>query len=208
MSSTEAKRVIEGAASDAAEIRQATKDVLNSLLELMDLREKTMGAPIDNQEAFARLVEERKKLRPLAAMHLQRGEERACSIFDHLYLINSLPECIPDDVERMRREYTFKSGRRADRIIFHSSGRLSVVEIKDACDQRAVVAGIGQALLYATLAEKEFTNTPIVPILAVLGDYDADVARACKRGGVEYVALGNVKFLSALSEMAHISIGG
>ena len=69
----------------------------------------------------------------------------------------------------------------------------------------SVLGGIGQALLYAALAEKEYRNTPVVPMLAVLGGYDADVARACSRGGVEYLPLGSTESLYLLSRVAAVA---
>lgn len=188
------------------EFKRSTEQFTEGFLELMEFRHENAGAKIVNQEAYERLQKEKKRHEPLARMHKQHGEARACSIFDYMYENCLLPDCIPADESTLVREYTFSSGKRVDRIIRHASRRLSVVEIKDACDQRAVVGGIGQALLYATLAEKDFSYAPIVPILAVLGDYDQDVARACERGGVEYIALGNIEYLTLMSKMVSLMI--
>lgn len=185
---------------------KATEEFTEVFRELMEFRERTAGMVIVDQDAYQRLQAERGRLRFLARMHSQTGEARACSIFDHLYINSILPNCIPVDGIELVREHPFSTGRRVDRIIKHASGRLSIVEIKDACDQRSVVAGIGQALLYATLAERDFFNSSIVPVLAVLGDYDEDVARACERGGVEYVSLGNIQYLKILSQMTDLMI--
>jgi hypothetical protein len=174
--------------------------------ELIKLRVECAGRPVVNQAAMDALNECRATYEPLARMHTEFGEKRACSIFDWQYNQNLLPECVPSDGNKLIKEMRFASGRKVDRAVFHNSGRLSIIEIKDNCDQRSVVAGIGQALLYAALAEKEYSNTPIVPVLAVLGNHDDDVARACYRGGVEYIPLGGVEFLTRISELVAIMV--
>lgn len=191
-------------------VEETVGDYKNALLELSeaveqvsDLLIQTAGMPVVDHSALAKQEEIRKSLAPLARMHNMFGEERACAIFDWKIMNGLLPDCIPPDVESVRKEMRFKTGRKVDRAVFHASGRLSAVEIKDACDQRAVVAGIGQALLYASLAEKEYPSHHIVPVLAVLGLPDPDVARACQRGGVEYVALGDVQIMTLLSKVAN-----
>ena len=186
-----------------SDYKDAVLELGASVEELGALRIRTAGMEVVDHSALAKLETIRQSLAPLARMHNMFGEERACAVFDWKILNGLLPECVPADVERVKKELRFKTGRKVDRAVFHTSGRLSTVEIKDACDQRAVVAGIGQALLYASLAEKEYPSHHIVPVLAVLGLPDPDVARACKRGGVEYVALGDVQFMTLMSKVAH-----
>lgn len=188
------------------EYRDAIHELMEGIEEMCALREATRGMPIVNQESYQEMLKLRAKHAPLARMHLLNGEQRACAVFDWMYENGMLPETLPNEGEKYVKELRFSGGRKVDRAIFHKSGQLSIIEVKDACDTRSIVGGIGQALLYAALAEKQFQNTPIVPVLAVLGDTDHDIARACSRGGVEYIPLGGVGFMNTLSEITAFMI--
>jgi len=197
---------IEEQANTKTDYMAAIQSLDESLVELECVRMQSIGRQVVDYEAYSDLMILRGRMAPLARMKDLFGEARACAAFDWLLNFNLLPDFIPQDVNNVKKELRFRTGRKVDRALFHASGRLSIVEIKDACDQRAVVAGIGQALLYAALAEKEYLDRQIVPVLAVLGERDEDVARACQRGGVEYIPLGNIQYLNTLSQIVAIMV--
>lgn len=185
-------------------LRKILSDIVAGLKESADIYERSKGMPIVDHEAAKKLSEERDKLLPLAAMHLLHGEQRACAMFDWMFSEKLLPEFFMSESgdSACVRELKFRNGKRVDRAVFHSSGTLLIIEIKDACDERSIVAGIGQALWYSSIAELENLNSNIVPVLVVLGEHDDNIARACARGNVEYFPLGSVSELNLLSRIA------
>lgn len=184
------------------------QELAQAMHELHDVRESAIGKPIVNYEAAAELLALRRPWLPLANMHLMNGEKRACAVFDTFAQLGIEPvvSVLGTDITRIAPEFNVGRGR-VDRAVFHESGRLSLVEIKSAVSTRDVVAGIGQALMYAAQAERMTDCSPIVPVLAVLGEYDEDVARACERGGVEYIALGGIGWLKLLSQLTEMVTG-
>ncbi len=151
-------------------------------------------------ELLQEMLDDLEKVKFLRRMHAQNGEKRACSVFDHLFSNGCLPTRIDDGEGKMSRELRFKNtGKKVDRAIFHPSGRLTLIELKDFADERAIVAGIGQVQWYAAMAEAEYSNAPVVPALAVLGSRDDNVARACQRAGVEYFPMGPLRAWRILS---------
>jgi len=93
----------------------------------------------------------------------------------------------PDDTVVL--EYTLKIGR-ADIVIFHVDGSASVIEVKDgATGYRSVVAGIGQASLYACqIAALKVSLKDVRRVLAwsSIGNDAEDrvVKEACEMAGV------------------------
>lgn len=184
---------------------EALREVVNAIL---DIRESARGGIVD-REAMVELVEERKKLEPLARMCAVNGEKRAVALFDY-YLKNGndrLNEIVGDDeIVLSAPEYRVPGGA-CDRALIHKSGRITLVEIKGCTSTREIVAGIGQVLVYAAKVERTTEHFPIVPVLAVLTEHDEDIARACGLAGVEYFPLGDLPFFMTLSRIAAIAIG-
>jgi hypothetical protein len=161
---------------------------------------------IINMDAYQRLCAERQKLSHLALMHMENGEKRAVSVFDWMVAVSCDEVASKIDLSNVIRiapELTIGSGR-VDRAFFHKNGSLTLVEIKDCASQRQIVAGIGQVLVYSAMAERALSATRIIPVLAVLGEPDGDVKRACDLAGVEYIALGDVRFLRFMSAVTHL----
>ncbi len=182
----------------------AINNLLSASLGVLEVRRQSAGRKVVDQQAYNELQAIKRSLYPLARMHMLNGEARGAAAFDSLLYMRAdcIGDVIPDNVVRVEREFAL-GRKRVDRAIFHADGRLTLVEVKDFCDERMIVAGIGQALYYAALAERLCDAAPIVPALAVLGERDSDVARACQRGGVEYIPLGSVKMLRLLSQLTH-----
>lgn len=193
--------------SEAKTLRDLYQQVIDSTQELLEVRAQAKGRPVVNAEAYARSLEQIAHMRPFSKMHTLTGEKRACAVFDWQFVNGLLPEDIvrPEVECQMKREHRFASGKCVDRSIVHTDGRLTLIELKDSVDERSIVAGIGQVLWYAAMAEVDYSFAPIDPVLAVLGEPDQYVSRACERAGVHYFPMGSIehfKFLSLACEIA------
>lgn len=193
--------------SEVAAMKSGYQKIIDLADELVTLREQCTHRVVVDAEVYNEMQRQSELLRPLAGMHLLTGEKRACAVFDWQYVNNILPADIsnPEVGSKMKREHKFSAGKYVDRAIRHDDGRLTLVELKDSADERAIVAGIGQVLWYAAMAEADSTSAPIVPVLAVLGERDKHVARACERAGVRYYPMGSIahfKFMSIACDIA------
>lgn len=94
-------------------------------------------------------------------------------------------------VSAIRPEFQLKGGRRADLVIAHEDGSLTVVEVKGGPDLTAVAGGIGQALLYAELLREMRPGVTIRCALVVGDHFSATVANVCEAAGVEYIPVGD-----------------
>ncbi len=99
-------------------------------------------------------------------------------------------------------EQAFKVGR-ADIVIYHVDGSISVIEAKDGSrGYSAVVAGIGQASLYAV----QLGQSRAVPVIrrcllwSSTGDLytDALIEDACQLAGVVSLAMPSLRTMSAI----------
>ncbi len=191
------------------EYKCALLELLNVTEELTALRAVTRSMPVVNMDAYARRNQVRAKLAPLARISALNGEQRAVAVFDTFLAsgVDAITDVVGDDVVRVAKEMRLDRGR-VDRALFHQSGRLTLVEIKDSIAPREVVAGIGQVLFYAAVAERTTTAKEVVPVLAVLGERDVDVSRACSLAGVAYIPLGDIAWLKSLGEILNEALHG
>lgn len=169
--------------------------------QLAAVRLQAIGRPIVNAVAAMESSAIRRFLRPLADVHRMNGASRAIAVFDWQIAAGLVPGFAQPDVNEMLPSLSFAGGSVADRAIFHKMGRLSLVVIRDSCAARLATAGLGQALLAAAQAERQYSDSSIVPVLAVLGTHDDDLARACDLGGVEYIPMGTAESFRILSKV-------
>ena len=178
-------------------------------LELLSVREQSRGRPVVDQEAFARRQEILATFAPLARVYRLNGEARGAATLD--WMIGSGMEPVKSflgpHVRSVVPEYQIDRWR-VDRAAFHEGGRASLIEVKDGGSPRDAVAGIGQVLFYKAALERTSSFAPIVPALAVLAEHDVDLARACSLAGVEYLPLGDVKWMRTLSEFVALTVCG
>lgn len=185
-------------------------ELKDGITECADLREAVIGLEVKNPEAYKEAQKIRSQLRPLASMHKLNGEQRTVAVFATLAhtKCDLITDVIGDDYdsEDIFHEYKVGNGR-VDCAIFHNSNTLSLIEIKDCTSHRDIVAGIGQVLWYAAMAERTTDRTRINPVLAVLGDHDDDIERACSLAGVHYICLGPLKNMLLLSKIMAATLG-
>ncbi len=176
-------------------------EVAKTATELwFDIREKFAG----RHEAADEVGQIIDALRPMAAAHRLNGEDRGVAVLDTMLRQRWEPMATfigADDITAIVPEYRLAQRWRVDRAVFHASGRLSLIEVKDGASPREIVAGIGQAVFYKAVAERTTSHSPIVPALAVLQGPDEDIARACSLAGVEYLPLGDIKHTLTVSRL-------
>lgn len=184
------------------------QELFGNVRELVSLRKRCVGMSVVDLAAHEEVAKHLEFFQPLAKMHSLTGEKRACAVFDWQYVNGLLPEDIanPDVESKLKREHKFNLGKYVDRAITHADGRITLIELKDSADERAIVAGIGQVLWYAAMAETDSAASPVVPVLAVLGEPDQLVARACERAGVRYFPMGSIAHFKLLSMVCDIAI--
>lgn len=95
----------------------------------------------------------------------------------------------PIDIARF--EFPLPCGR-ADLVLFHNDGTVTVIELKGPGDDRKILAGIGQVTMYAVQIGYARTARCIRKILAapVKGEDSEHLAEACAAAGVRFVPLG------------------
>lgn len=103
-------------------------------------------------------------------------------------------------------EFEFPLPRgRIDLVLFHSDGTISVVEAKDALDERSVVAGIGQLSMYAVQIGYSKTASGIRKILTVPVEGNNPnsllIDRACRDAGVIFEPLGTIQEHQSVNNM-------
>ncbi len=114
-------------------------------------------------------------------------------------LIPLTPECL------LVREQAFKFGR-ADIVAYHSDGSASVIEAKDGTrGYTHVVAGIGQATLYAVqlgLSKGAVRKVRRCLLWSSTGDLTEDclIDLACERAGVISLSMGTMEVMQATRE--------
>jgi hypothetical protein len=187
----------------------AAIDRLVSIAEtsMLVTRLRNAGCKPANEEAAAVATELREALAPLARMHRLNGEKRGSAVLDWVLQLDShkVLDQIGHDVQQILPEYQL--GRcRADRVLIHASGQMTIVEVKDCLPPQEIAKGIGQVLYYKALAEKTTSAGPIVPALAALVEGDEDIARACALAGVLFLPLGDLRFMKTLSKLADLAL--
>lgn len=140
-------------------------------------------------------------------------EAGACAILRLLLCTEKLAEVweLPAIV-RWEQEFAFPRGR-ADFVLFHIDGSVSIVEVKPAGSDRDVLCGIGQLSLYAMQAGFGLRNTEIRRVLALADSFSRNKhnEEACKLAGVRLECLGPLnahqigmsEFMFALQEVDH-----
>lgn len=93
------------------------------------------------------------------------------------------------------REYPLPRGR-ADFVLFHADGSITVLEVKKAGDeQRAILGAIGQVISYAV--QLGYARLPAAIRMMVAADVaGADsllMSQACAAAGVQWLPLGTME---------------
>jgi len=106
--------------------------------------------------------------------------------------------CHPDD--KVIVEYKLIYGR-ADIVIFHIDGSISVIEAKDANDVRSVVAGIGQVGMYASQINANGMVVRRCLLFNSIGNEQQDllVENACLEAGVIPLSIPPLDEINRLS---------
>lgn len=96
-------------------------------------------------------------------------------------------------IERYRLEFNLK-GARADILLYHKDGGITIVEVKSDSSVRDVAAGIGQLCWYEALIPNVFKgNQPKyvrkLLVTTLSPDKAGGVDKACKTAGVQLVLL-------------------
>lgn len=118
--------------------------------------------------------------------------------------------CGPGDV--VLREFPLRYGR-ADIVIFHADGTATVIEAKDGSRGYAhVVAGIGQASLYATqlmMLKGSVKRVRKCLMWSSTGDLalDAVISIACEFAGTTPLSLPTMRVMMAASAAVHAVMG-
>lgn len=83
---------------------------------------------------------------------------------------------------------------RADLVMFHIDGSISVVEFKNAGSNREILSGIGQLLMYAVQLGYSRVATTIRKILTapVVGAGNSLLLETCEKAGVLFEPLGTL----------------
>lgn len=113
--------------------------------------------------------------------------------------ISACPEInLNNDLDTIVYEMSFKFGR-ADIVIFHADGSASVIEVKDGSKgYNHVVAGIGQAGLYAAqlgMSKGALSKVRKCLLWTSVGNLEADVAVtiACEQSNTIPLAWGSLQ---------------
>jgi len=133
----------------------------------------------------------------LRCLHLGHGEKAVTRLLKNLLWVGKLSEAW-DLSNVLWHEFEFPLPRgKADLVLFHADGTISVVEAKDRLDTRQIVAGIGQLSMYAVQVGFSRSNTGIRKILTVPVEGKSDDAllidQACRDAGVIFEPLGPIQ---------------
>jgi len=123
----------------------------------------------------------------LLRVHGATMENRVCAMCDYLVTRDSvLLGELRGDIVDVRREVRLPCGI-ADRVLTHSDGSLTAVEVKRRGSRRDYACGLGQAIMYAA----SLREMPCVPdvraALCIEGLRDEYIAAACQDAGVTYI---------------------
>lgn len=122
-------------------------------------------------------------------------EQGACSVINLLLISEQLDELwgLPK-ILKWEKEFSFPRGR-ADFILFHIDGSVSIVEVKDRGSDRDILCGIGQLSLYAMQAGYGLKAMNIRRILAAAtcGIESQHLNDACELAGVQFECIGPVQ---------------
>jgi hypothetical protein len=103
-------------------------------------------------------------------------------------------------IVRYHFEYNLGIGR-ADLVLFHADGGVSLVEAKADGDTRTIAGGIGQLFLYSVLLEQKLQIRPkyINRILCapVKPEKGYQILTACRLAGVKFVHLATFECMKA-----------
>lgn len=127
-----------------------------------------------------------------ASMHVPDGESGAVALLRCLLITGRLAaEWGLPPISRWEPEYRFPRGR-ADLVLFHDDGSVTVVEVKDAGDDRHILSGVGQLSLYAMQVRMALPDAKVRRILAapVDGSRSRHLLAACDLAGVVFEPLG------------------
>lgn len=157
-----------------------------------------------NAEAAKRLKRHVATMAPLAAVHRLNGKSRGVAYLDWLLLHpnDAISEIVGDDIKAIRPKMSVGTGMRVDWAIEHTSGRLTLIEVRDSGSQREIAQGIGVLLLCRAVIERTASHGQVVHVLAALIDEDQDLRRACNLAGVGFLPMGSVRQACALSRIA------
>ncbi len=133
----------------------------------------------------------------LCCLHLGNGESAVIELLKNILRCDRLAEIwgLPD-ILWFEFEFPLPRGR-IDLILFHADGTISIVEAKDALNDRQIVAGIGQLCMYAVQVGHSKPNNGIRKILTVpiAGKNKSSllIDNACRNAGVIFEPLGTIK---------------
>ena len=146
-------------------------------------------------------------LSPHANIHGRTNEDRVCAIFDWLIQSDAGIPSLHPGVTGISKEFQTRAGR-VDRLLVHSDGTATVVEIKGPGSRRDHACGLGQALVYAAAVREEMPKFHEVrSALFVGGEHDQWLSSACRVSGVAYECIGHkankmiVEFAAAAYEV-------
>lgn len=143
-------------------------------------------------------------------IHSRTNEDRVCAIFDWLILSEAGIPSLHQGVTSVRKEFQTKAGR-VDRLLVHSDGTATVVEIKGPGSLRDHACGLGQALVYAAAVREEMPEFQEVrSALFVGGEHNQWLSSACLVSGVAYECIGRKanKLIGEFAEAAYEAMRG
>lgn len=119
--------------------------------------------------------------------------------FGHAEKMLSVPK-----ITNYKKEMNLGGGR-ADFVLFHKDGGISIVEVKSDGDIRSIISGIGQLFLYESMMPSLFGRKIDKPnyirkILASAIDFEKceKISKACDLAGVNLVNMPTHKQLQSI----------
>lgn len=128
--------------------------------------------------------------------HFRHAEAGVCQLVELLLQQGVFAEAADlPAILHWEREYPLPRGR-ADFVLFHADGSITVLEVKKAGDeQRAILGAIGQVISYAVQVGYARLPTAIRMMVAVdmVGADSLLMSQACAAAGVQWLPLGTME---------------